>query len=195
MCGHIRSGQVSVSLLWWQTDTYWAADTQQFLCSPHRYHSFSWFERVLNVWWICCIWSQNTVRVSVCLEHSVRKCSSVSIWFRSQCEHNLCASLSSACVRWVCIWSVSYLTLCTDTLPYSTLSLEHFTLLLCLCLMCAVIWLILMWFRASVDVSEASGLKLWISWGRDCFLCSSLGVAGLYNDMIGGHWVSDVSRI
>ncbi len=39
----------------------------------------------------------------------------------------VCPSLSSACVRWVCIWStcfsVSYLTLCTDTLPYCTLSL------------------------------------------------------------------------
>ncbi len=31
--------------------------------------------------------------------------------------------------------------------------------------------------------------------GRACFLYSSLGIAGLYNDMIGGHYVSDVSRI
>ncbi len=96
------------SLLWWQRDTYWAASTQQVLCSPNRYGSFYWFERVLNVGWICCILSWNTVCISVYLEHSVRKCSSVSIWFRSQCEHNLCSGGSHV---FLCL-PVSIISLC-----------------------------------------------------------------------------------
>ncbi len=124
----------------------------------------------------------------------------------------VCPSLSSACVRWVCIWStcfsVSYLTLCTDTLLYCTLSLGTDSIAFysvvefgfanewCNCLICAVIWLVLMlWVRASVDVSEASGLKLWIRWRKGLISLLISCIAGLYNGMIGGHWASDVSRI
>ncbi len=126
----LRADGVS-SLLWWQRDTYWAANTQQVFCSPSRYASFSWSGRVVNVGWICCIlylyiWS--TLLGSAVLfpsdsGHSVNTISAPG----AAMFVCVCPSLSSACVRWNCIWStcfsVSYLKLWTDTLPYCTLSL------------------------------------------------------------------------
>ncbi len=57
------------------------------------------------------------------LNHNIRT-NQITAQIKQIC---VCPSLSSACVRWVCIWStcfsVSYLTLWTDTLPYCTLSL------------------------------------------------------------------------
>ncbi len=82
------------------------------------------YHRTLSVY--MCTWSillGSAVLFPTGSDHSVNTISApgAAIFF---C---VCLSLSSACVRLVCIWStcfsVSYLTLCIDTLPYCTLSL------------------------------------------------------------------------
>ncbi len=78
----------------------------------------------------------------------------------------VCASLSSACVRWVCIWSmcfsVSYLTLCTDTLPYCTLSLGPNSTAFYSVVVFGLLSLLISWYCRAL---------LWYDWGSLSFRC------------------------
>ncbi len=156
MLGTSAQGRWSCLLFCVQRDTYWAANTQQVLCSPSRYASFSWSGRVfkcgMDLLYFCC---RTLSRISVYLTFCLGKCSSVShlISDHSVIQISL-PPLPLACVCSVqrahtssrslslCVCSVSARTalslsslasLCSVQRAHTSLSLSFLSLSLCVC--------------------------------------------------------------